>query len=202
MFLIHSSYISVYRSNFAMNEPLEHLFPGGLSCLLLSVLANACLLRHRIKRLQQRAPEVLDWMKRYRKTTIFACSVSLTNISALCLLYSQILGLHMFSAPFPRRQKLKIERDCLVSILFEDVPQFVVQITALSIVGKDIGSSNILIPFLFTIVSLVAGILRGFYFFFLVYSTSEKRQKAKGCDPETAAEFEADGSAKVELDEL
>ena len=191
-FLSDCFFLSFLRAN----EPLRHLFYVGLPFLLVSALGNACLLRHRHRRLRQTSPEFVEWVREpaHRRVVVAVSALSLTNIAVLGLLHSQILGLDIFSAPIPPRQRKKIDRDSLVSILLEDLPQLAVQLAAVPVIGESLSSGNVLVPLIFTAVSLVAGLGRGVYILQDLYLTSEKWKHKKA----SALPEEGDGDGEGE----
>jgi len=129
------------------------LFYLSLLCLIiyifLSLSASFFILRR-----EMQVREFNTWYKKNRTVSTFAFALSSFNVNLLNFLTSSILNLKCFNAPLRAKTRKYLNLFSLLSVFFEDVPQLIFQITAVTI-GEFRISSMIWISIFISAISLL-----------------------------------------------
>jgi hypothetical protein len=104
-------------------------------------------------------PVMHTWLNdRPLQVTIVAL-LSLGNAEVLCLLCSRIWFLDVFSAPFTDHGREQLRYVGLLTNIFEDIPQIIIQIMALGS-RSDAGRTFTLVSIIFSVVAVLFGLVQ------------------------------------------
>jgi len=154
--------------------PVIFLYVAGTS-LVCALFANAVLCVFWVLRPELKRPEFSQWLA--DNTTGFVCAflLSLSNLDALRVLWSEMFYAKVLSAPVTLATDRKVRIGGLVGTILEDIPQFAVQIAIVLQTG--VVTRVLAATMTVTVVKIIFDVIRGCLF--AVYSQKHQLEQMR-----------------------